>query len=66
MNILPVDRALRIYGALADRVETRGARESLSRHLMKLYIDGEKDEHRLTVHGLTFLQNMDREIDSRN
>jgi hypothetical protein len=66
MNILPVDRALRIYGALADRAETRGARESLSRHLMKLYIDGEKDEHRLTVHGLTFLQNMDREIDSRN
>ena len=64
MNILPVDRALRIYGALADRAETRGARESLSRHLMKLFIDGEKDEHRLTVHGLTFLQNMDREIDS--
>jgi hypothetical protein len=66
MNVLPVDRALRIYGALADRAETRGARESLSRHLMKLFIEGEKDEHRLTVHGLTFLQNMDREIDSRN
>jgi hypothetical protein len=33
---------------------------------MKLFIDGEKDEHRLTVHGLTFLQNMDREIDARN
>jgi hypothetical protein len=33
---------------------------------MKLFIGGEKDEHRLTVHGLTFLQNMDREIDSRN
>ncbi len=65
MNILPVDRALRIYGALADRAETRGARESLSRHLRKLFIDGEKDEHHLTVH-LTFLQNMDREIDSRN
>ena len=65
MKILPV-RALRISGALADRAETRGARESLSRYLMKLFIDGEKDEHRLTVHRLTFLQNMDREIDSRN
>jgi hypothetical protein len=64
MNILPVDRALSIYGALADRAETRGARERLSKHLMKMFIDGEKDEHRLTVHGLKFLQDMDREIDS--
>jgi hypothetical protein len=32
---------------------------------MKMFIDGEKDEHRLTVHGLTFLQGIDREIDSR-
>jgi len=66
MNILPVDRALSIYGALADRAETRGARERLSKHLMKIFINGEKDAHRLTVHGLTFLQNMDREIDSRS
>jgi hypothetical protein len=66
MNILPVDRALSIYGALADRAETKGSRERLSKHLMKMFIDGEKDEHRLTVHGLTFLRNMDREIDSRN
>ena len=66
MSILPVDRALIIYGALANRSETRGARERLSRHLMKLYIEGEKDEHRLTVHGLTNLRNLDREIDSRN
>jgi hypothetical protein len=65
MNILPVDRALSIYGALADRAETRGARERLSQHLMKIFIDGEKDEHRLTVHGLSFLQDLDREIDSR-
>jgi hypothetical protein len=63
MNILPVDRAL---SALADRAETRGARERLSKHLMKMFIDGEKDEHRLTVHGLSFLQDMDREIDSQS
>jgi hypothetical protein len=66
MNILPVDRALSIYGALADRSETKGAREGLSRHLMKKYIGGEKDEHRLTVEGLLYLSNLDREIDSRS
>ena len=66
MNILPVDRVLSIYGVLADRSETKGARERLSQHLMKKYIEGEEDEHRLTVHGLSFLQGLDREIDSRN
>ena len=66
MNILPVDRALSIYGALADRSETKGAREQLSRHLLKLYVGGEKDEHRLTVHGLSYLRDLHRAIDSRN
>ena len=65
MNILPVDRALRLYGTLADRSETKGAREA-SRHLMKLYIDGERDEHRLTVHGLSYLRELDRAIDFKN
>ncbi|UGY14564.1 hypothetical protein HAP48_0039460 [Bradyrhizobium septentrionale] len=63
MNILPIDRALRIYGVLADRGETKGARELLSRHLMKLYTAGERDQHRLTVHGLSYLQDLDRRID---
>jgi hypothetical protein len=66
MTNLPVDRALKIYSALADRSETKGARERLSKHLMKKYIEGEKDEHRLTVEGLSYLRNLDREIDSRN
>ena len=66
MNILPVDRTLSIYGALADRSETKGARERLARHLMKKYLEGEKDEHRLTVEGLSYLRNLDREIDSRS
>jgi hypothetical protein len=66
MNILPVDCALSIYGALADRSETKGARERLSQHLMKKYIEGEKDLHRLTVEGLSYLRNLDREIDSRS
>ncbi|KRR04245.1 hypothetical protein [Bradyrhizobium valentinum] len=66
MNILPVDRALSLYGTLANRSETKGARERLSRHLMELYLGGEKDEHRLTVHGLSYLHELDRAIDSRN
>ena len=66
MNTLPVDRALIIYGALANRSETKGAREQLSRHLMKMYIEGEKDEHRLTVEGMSYLQSLDRDNNSRN
>lgn len=64
MNILPVERALNIYVAIADRVEPKDARARLSKHLMKIYIDGERDEHRLTVHGLSYLQQLDRERDS--
>lgn len=66
MNMLPVDRAMNIYGALADRSEAKGVRERLSRHLMKRYTDGETDPHRLTVEGLAYLQVLYREIDSRN
>ena len=66
MNILPVDRALSIYGALADRSEPKDVREQLSKHLMQRYIDGERDQHRLTVEGLSYLQAFYREIDSRN
>ena len=66
MNFLPVDRALIIYGALANRSETKGARERLSKHLMKMYIGGETEEHRLTVEGLSYLRNLDQEIDSRD
>jgi hypothetical protein len=66
MDILPVDRALSIYGTLANRSEMKGARERLSKHLMKMFLEGEKDEHRLTVHGLSYLRSLDREFDSRN
>jgi hypothetical protein len=65
MHPLPVDRALNIYTALANRSETKGARERLSQHLMKLFAEGEKDQHRLTVHGLSYLHKLDQEIDSR-
>jgi hypothetical protein len=66
MQVLPVDRALRIYGVLANRAETEGTREKLSKHLMQMFVEGEKDQHRLTVNGLSYLQKLDRERDSRN
>jgi hypothetical protein len=65
MNLLPVDRALSIYGTLANRSETKGARERLSEHLTRTCLQGEKDEHRLTVHGLSYLRNFYRDLDSR-
>jgi hypothetical protein len=65
MISLPVDRALAIYDALADRSEAKGVRDRLSKYLMKRYIEGEKDQHRLTVEGLSYLQTLYREIDSR-
>jgi hypothetical protein len=65
-NTATVTALRRLYGARADRSETKGARERLSRHLMKLDIEGEKDEHRLTVHGLSYLRDLDRALDSRN
>ena len=64
MNALPVDRALAIYGTIANRTELKGTRERLSRHLRKVFLDGEHDPHRLTVHGLTYLQSLDRKRDS--
>jgi hypothetical protein len=33
---------------------------------MQRYIEGERDQHRLTVEGLSYLQALYREIDSRN
>jgi hypothetical protein len=66
MISLPVDRALAIYGSLADRSETKGVRDLLSKYLTERYIEGEKDEHRLTVDGLSYLQKFYRDIDSRN
>ena len=66
MMSLPVDRALSIFGALADRSETAGVRESLSKYLLKRYADGERDQHRLTVDGLSYLRDLYRAIDSRS
>jgi hypothetical protein len=36
----------------------------VSQHLWKVFIEGEHDPHRLSVRGLAYLQNLDRERDS--
>jgi hypothetical protein len=64
INMLPVDRALAIYGTIANRSELQGTRDRLSQHLWKVFMEGEHDPHRLTVHGLAYLQNLDRQRDS--
>ena len=64
MNTLPVDGALAIYSTIANRSELRGTRERLSQHLQKVLLEGEHDPHRLTVHGLSYLQKLYRERDS--
>lgn len=63
-NIAAVDRAISIYEALADRTEPKGARAKLARHLDTLYLQGERDPHRLTVHGLSFLRDFERQRNS--
>ena len=66
MNIPPVDRALSIYGALADRPEAKGAREALLEHLTRICREGETDDHRLMVEGLSYLEAFHRKIDSKD
>jgi hypothetical protein len=56
MNTLPIERTLAIYSTIANRSELKGTREYLSRHLQKVFLEGEHDPHRLTVHGLTYLK----------
>jgi len=65
MISLPVDRALNIYGSLADRSEAKRVRDRLSKFLKQRYIEGEKDQHQLTVEGLSYLRDLYREIDTR-
>jgi hypothetical protein len=64
MKTLPVDRVLMIYGMIANRSEQKATRERLAQHLWRVFLEGEHDPHRLTVHGLSYLQNLDRERDA--
>jgi hypothetical protein len=41
MNTLPIDRMLATFGTIANRPELKRTRERLSRHLWKVFIEGE-------------------------
>jgi hypothetical protein len=56
--------ALAIYRTITNRREQKGMRDRLSQHLPIVFLEGEHDPHRLTVHGLGFLQNLNRQRDS--
>ena len=56
MDFQVVDRTISIFEALSDRSEPKGARDQLAKHLNQLYSNGERDQHRLTMKGLSFLQ----------
>ena len=57
MDTQVVDRTISIFEALANRSEPKGARNPLAQHLQQLYGGGERNEHRLTMEGLSFLEN---------
>ena len=57
------DRTTRAYEAspIANRSELQGTRGRLSQHPWKVFMEGKHDPHRLSVHGLIYLQYLDRE-----
>lgn len=53
-----VERCLSTFGMMKNLTEDAlaGHRIELSSYIAKLHAAGEEDEHRLAVHGLTFLR----------
>jgi hypothetical protein len=56
-------RALSIYGALSKHGSNKETRQDLAKHIVRLCDRGERDQNRLTVHGLTYLRS--RELKHR-
>jgi hypothetical protein len=54
-----IARALDIYGAVARRGCDLGTRKGLARHVLRLCACGERNQGRLTVHGLSYLRTRD-------
>jgi hypothetical protein len=49
-------RALNIYGAVSKHGSDKETRQKLAKHIVRLCDWGERDQNRLTVHGLTYLR----------
>ena len=60
-----IDRIMQTYALLVNRsaAATEEARVKVTDYLTKLFEAGEKDTHRLTVCGLTYLRELDGSTD---
>ena len=60
-----IDRIMQTYGLLVNQTAATSAeaREKVTEYLKTLSEAGEKDEHRLTVCGLTYLRQLDGSSD---
>jgi hypothetical protein len=60
-----IDRVMQTYGLLANRstAASTEARAKVTAYLNTLFEAGEKDMHRLTVCGLTYLRELDGSTD---
>jgi hypothetical protein len=60
-----IDRIMQTYALLMNRsaVASDEARAKVTDYLTKLFDAGEKDTHRLTVCGLTYLRELDGTVD---
>jgi hypothetical protein len=60
-----IDRIMQTYALLVNRsaATTEEARAEVTDYIAKLFEAGEKDPHRLTVCGLTYLRELDGSTD---
>ncbi len=60
-----IDRIMQTYDLLVNRSATanKEAREKVTNYVKTLFEAGEKDTHRLTVCGLTYLRQLDGSTD---
>lgn len=54
-----IERIMKTYYLMTSRDAAEDAREKLANYISALFNGGEKDEHRLTVYGLTYLRELD-------
>jgi hypothetical protein len=64
--MMATERALTIYGALAKHSATQETKRDLTLHLRRIFENGERDQGRLTVIGLSFLRDRDISINRRH
>ena len=60
-----IDRIMQTYGLLVNQTAAASAeaREKVTAYVASLFEAGEKDTHRLTVCGLTYLRQLDGSTD---